>query len=1195
MTRKNFFVFFAILLVALLQGQGGSLYINRVFQDVASGPTYNPILNQFGVQWSNSINASGGGIITIGHTYISGQGENITLRKIDASGNLIFYVNYNASSSFNDYGIGLVEDGSGNIYAVGTTDNGGSFNYDLIVLKYSSTGTLISSTTYSGSSGLNDIGTAIAVHPISGEIIVAASCENTVSSYDYLILRLNPSSLSVLSSNTYDYANLIDTPVGLEFSGTGDISIIGASASSALNWDYAIAVFDGTTLSFITDTRNSISGVGYDQPLAFCKDISQNIYITGRASTDGINYDIRTIKILANFSIAWNVVYDGYGLEDVANTVDIDASGNVIVGGFITKSNNVKDLICIKYNGVNGSLLWKHVQPAFDQTGNAYIKKLGVDLTTGNVYFTAGVKGQSGFNEAIVGKIRANGKKHWERVINNVSADILPSDLKVANDGVYSISVSDPTSPSYLSTKYTEFETDSTKNYNSSGRPNYKKHELVVRFHPTAINTAAIDNLIGTKISEFGNLNDFLTATAYTQVITSMEGFCRECDIKAIKIFPDLPTTFTSTTSRLGQIVPVPDLWTALVLNFPPSVSIRQAHAALKTLPNLVIYSEPNYVVSSFTTPPPNDTLYYMQTSLHTTTNSAAHINVEEAWDIVPNCGSSYVKCGIFDTGIDYWHPEFYASGGSYSKIIGWDLVGNQNIFSNPIGDAGFHGTACSGIIGAMRNNNLGIAGIAGGSDVFPYGQGVQLYSLNILDSLYPPFSHAANAIFNSAITNGNVAYNYGLNVSNNSWGFYPDTLVGIDSTAFLIQEMVHFANRVHVTFVAARGNSGYDDPAFPATIDDDWVLCVGGTGNDGNYCNGVNCEVASSYGHSVDVAAPASYSTITTTWPGSNYIHIGQTSMAAPHVTGVVGLLMSYMNNPNNSTDPENLAPEDCEQIIQRSANGTLNGNTYNPQTGYGRLDAGKALRLVEKPYKALYHFGTSNSPYSLTKSVYSASDTITTTEPYKSLNLTWYNKGTYIVKTFEINATISHNLPYASDSLMYYWPRPSSSAVFELFDNNKRLRPRQRVTISSCNSNSANMKGYIYEVRNFSGNILGWWPCDTSFGCNGLGNLFEYSILVKNKAVGVPENSINEIKVKVFPNPANTSQTLIIETLPGKPLSIELFDLMGRKIKTIYNGNAINYETTIVNEISNLPNSLYIYMFSVDNKTSRFKFIKN
>ncbi|MBI3233068.1 MAG: hypothetical protein HYZ42_03345, partial [Bacteroidetes bacterium] len=368
-------LFSSLILYAANLFSQGAVYINKAWQDAAGSPVFNPILNPLGVQWSNSIIGNSGGIITVGHSTVVGQGENIYLTKYDLDGNVIFQVNQNTSGANNDYGVALVEDPNTNdIIICGTTDNGTTTNYDIVIMRFDQNGSLLNTATFAGSAGLNDIATCLKLDT-NGNVYIAASSEGTTSSYDYLLLKYS-NNLTLIFNNTYDFASLIDTPIGIELGAGTDVIVTGASQSTLINWDYAVARFNRNTGAYISDVRNNIPGTGNDLALAFKKDASNNIYFTGK-TLSGTNYNIKTVKINSSYSVVWTATVDINGLDDVANTIDVDAGGNVFIGGFATNSSNLKDLICIKYNP-SGIEQWRYSQPSSNPTGNAYIQKLCV-------------------------------------------------------------------------------------------------------------------------------------------------------------------------------------------------------------------------------------------------------------------------------------------------------------------------------------------------------------------------------------------------------------------------------------------------------------------------------------------------------------------------------------------------------------------------------------------------------------------------------------------------------------------------------------------------------------------------------------------------------------------------------------------------------------------------------------------------
>src|ERR1043165_7985059 len=130
-----------------------------------------------------------------------------------------------------------------------------------------------------------------------------------------------------------------------------------------------------------------------------------------------------------------------------------------------------------------------------------------------------------------------------------------------------------------------------------------------------------------------------------------------------------------------------------------------------------------------------------------------------------------------------------------------------------------------------------------------------------------------------------------------------------------------------------AAGNDGdSEDPdnpqiELPARFDDDWVLAVGGTGMNGSWWGtDPNDEFIAAYGPGIDIAAPANDLIITTTKldtvnqsPWGSIGNENGTSSATAHASGVAALLLSYLNDSISAY--KNLAPEDVEYILQRSA----------------------------------------------------------------------------------------------------------------------------------------------------------------------------------------------------------------------------------------------------------------------------------
>ena len=279
---------------------------------------------------------------------------------------------------------------------------------------------------------------------------------------------------------------------------------------------------------------------------------------------------------------------------------------------------------------------------------------------------------------------------------------------------------------------------------------------------------------------------------------------------------------------------------------------------------------------------------------------------------------------------------------GYVDDIIGWDFVERTDWYSyacididcggadNDPSDGDGHGTHTAGTIAAISNNGYAVAGVAGGWGDGTFsggGNGVKVVPCRIgyvLDYwIYGPtgvviMDYVAEAMYYMAdlkIAGWNVAaINCSFGTSNSG---------GLSGAAdYLIAQ--------DVVICVAAGNSSSSTPSYLGGRGD--CLDVAATDQSGNNASFTN------YGSWVDIAAPGVevLSTITDpAQPGVDYVApMDGTSMACPHVAGVVGLLESY--NPA-------LSAADKIAIITDPANTNPYGGSRD--LGAGIIDARKCL----------------------------------------------------------------------------------------------------------------------------------------------------------------------------------------------------------------------------------------------------------
>ncbi|RKX69892.1 hypothetical protein DRP53_06755 [candidate division WOR-3 bacterium] len=319
-----------------------------------------------------------------GNVCVTGTSEGLGLDhdfatiKYDSLGNEVWIARWNGPGPDNlgdrAYDIGI--DGSGNVYVVGETGDGG-IDQRIALVKYDRDGNELWSKIYDATEG---VGEALAVDGIGNVYITGEIYDPSTTYYDLITMKYDTDGNLIWA--TRSGTEFYDCGHDIVVDRSGNVYVTGqAGGAPSSDNDYITIKYDSLGNEvWVRFYDGPIQG--HDLAMAIALDESGNVYVTGGSPGPGTGCDYATIKYDNNGQELWIARYNssGNGLDD-AKAIVVDDLGNVYVTGYGGAT--------VKYDADGNQLYTSEIDDGWflamtiDSSGYIYITgSIGADFAT---------------------------------------------------------------------------------------------------------------------------------------------------------------------------------------------------------------------------------------------------------------------------------------------------------------------------------------------------------------------------------------------------------------------------------------------------------------------------------------------------------------------------------------------------------------------------------------------------------------------------------------------------------------------------------------------------------------------------------------------------------------------------------------------------------------------------------------------
>jgi hypothetical protein len=262
-----------------------------------------------------------------------------------------------------DIGKDIVVDPFGNVLICGNTDVDQDplhSNFDWLVLKYNSGGTLQYDETFNGSRNDDDEAVSL-VSDAAGNAHVAGYINNTTTQKDAARKIYDPSGNTIAATFTYynGEGDFNESSKAMVQDNNGNTYIAGYAYVESDNKNIFAAKIDPSGNMVDTFLFNGTNDDD-DELVDIAFDGTSEIYACGYTKTDGEKSNYILIRFNSNLDTVWTRTYNFNGQSDKGVSLEVDGTGIYLTGESDADPNDTTvndDIVTIKYDA-GGTILW---------------------------------------------------------------------------------------------------------------------------------------------------------------------------------------------------------------------------------------------------------------------------------------------------------------------------------------------------------------------------------------------------------------------------------------------------------------------------------------------------------------------------------------------------------------------------------------------------------------------------------------------------------------------------------------------------------------------------------------------------------------------------------------------------------------------------------------------------------------------